>query len=184
MIVRPAVPEDLEAILQLRHDASRWLATRGITQWARPWPDATGLKRHILSAIQAGETWMAERGGTICGTVTLNGDVHPGLWTTSELRQPACYVHRLIVDRALAGRGLGAEILDWVADVASTQGAFWLRLDVWTDNTELHRYYRSQGFTHVRTVNSDYPSGAIFQRRLVPVVHSVDESPALVIPIA
>jgi ribosomal protein S18 acetylase RimI-like enzyme len=184
MIMRPAAPDDIEVILRLRCDASRWLADRGIDQWARPWPDAVRMRQHILTAIQVGEPWMAERGGTICGTITLNDHVHPGLWTASELRQPACYVHRLIVDRALSGRGLGAEILDWAADMASSQGAAWLRLDVWTNNAPLHRYYRSQGFTHVRTVRgSDYPSGAIFQRRLVPVVHGAAESPALVIPV-
>jgi hypothetical protein len=38
--------------------------------------------------------------------------------------------------------------------------------DVWTDNTGPHRYYEAQGFRHVWTLNlTDYPSGALFQRK-------------------
>ena len=37
---------------------------------------------------------------------------------------------------------------------------------MWTDNVGLHRYYEQRGFRHVRTLDlSDYPSGALFQRR-------------------
>ena len=39
------------------------------------------------------------------------------------------------------------------------------RIDVWTDNIGLHRYYENRGFKHVRTLDlADYPSGALFQR--------------------
>jgi hypothetical protein len=39
-----------------------------------------------------------------------------------------------------------------------------VRIDVWTDNVGLHRYYEQRGFKHVRTLDLDYPSGALFQR--------------------
>ncbi|MGH3344574.1 MAG: GNAT family N-acetyltransferase, partial [Carbonactinosporaceae bacterium] len=88
-----------------------------------------------------------------------------GLWTEEELAEPARYVHRMIIDRIYAGQGLGTQILEWVNQQAKQAGARWLRVDVWTDNTGLHRYYLQRGFTHVRTVRrDDYPSGALFQR--------------------
>jgi hypothetical protein len=44
-------------------------------------------------------------------------------------------------------------------------GNDWVRIDVWTDNVGLHRYYQQRGFRHVRTLDlSDCPSGALFQR--------------------
>lgn len=77
----------------------------------------------------------------------------------------------MIVRRAYAGQGLGAELLDWAADKAARKGDKWIRADVWTTNEELQRYYIEQGFTHVRTVKLDhYPSGAVFQR---PVQRSI-----------
>ncbi|MFC5265072.1 hypothetical protein ACFPJ1_23415 [Kribbella qitaiheensis] len=40
-----------------------------------------------------------------------------------------------------------------------------VRIDVWTDNVGLHRYYEQRGFRHVQTLDlGDYPSGALFQR--------------------
>jgi GNAT superfamily N-acetyltransferase len=74
------------------------------------------------------------------------------LWTDAEAAEPALYTHKLTVARAYAGRGLGAELLDWAGTRAADIGATWLRLDVWTTNLDLQRYYLEQGFTHVRTV--------------------------------
>jgi hypothetical protein len=72
------------------------------------------------------------------------------------------------VARSHAGQGLGAELLDWAGTRATETGALWLRLDAWTTNHELQRYYLGQGFEHVRTVAlSHNPSGTLFQRPAV-----------------
>ncbi len=98
-------------------------------------------------------------------TLTVNRSTYPGLWTVEEEREPALYFHRLIVARSAAHRGLGAELLDKVSQCAAKQGAKWVRMDVWTNNYDLHRYYLRQGFQHVRTLDlPDYPSDALFQR--------------------
>jgi len=74
------------------------------------------------------------------------------------------YLHRLIVRRKYSG--LGADVIDWACKRAGELGNDWVRIDVWTDNTGLHRYYEQQGFRHVRTLDlTDYPSGALFQRK-------------------
>jgi predicted N-acetyltransferase YhbS len=73
-------------------------------------------------------------------------------------------LHRLIVRPKYAG--LGADIIDWACKRAGELGNDWVRIDVWTDNIGLHRYYEQQGFRHVRTLDlTDYPSGALFQRK-------------------
>jgi ribosomal protein S18 acetylase RimI-like enzyme len=75
------------------------------------------------------------------------------------------YAHKVTVDRAYAGQGLGAELLDWAGTRAADEGADWLRVDVWTTNEHLQHYYLRQGFTYVRTVVLPHnPSGALFQR--------------------
>jgi ribosomal protein S18 acetylase RimI-like enzyme len=85
----------------------------------------------------------------------------------------------MTVARAYAGQQLGAELLDWVGTRAADSCARWLRLDVWTTNDQLQRYYAGQGFTHVRTVVLEHnPSGALFQRPAqrvpTPRLHQVD----------
>jgi GNAT superfamily N-acetyltransferase len=82
--------------------------------------------------------------------------------------------HPSLVDRAHAGQGLGAELLDWAGTRAADEGADWLRVDVWTTNEHLQHYYLRQGFTYVRTVVLPHnPSGALFQRpaQRVPTPH-------------
>ena len=74
------------------------------------------------------------------------------------------YLHRLIVRRKYSG--LGTDVIEWACKRAGELGNDWVRIDVWTDNIGLHRYYQERGFRHVKTLDpSDYPSGALFQRK-------------------
>lgn len=121
----------------------------------------------IAAAVRRRETWLLELDRSPAATVSLNRNIWPGLWSPDELNEPAFYVHRLIVQRDYAGLGLGAWLTDWCGILATRQEARWLRADVWTTNTRLQDYYRSIGFEHVRTVvRDDYPSGALFQRKV------------------
>ena len=107
-------------------------------------------------------------------TITINRWAKPELWTEQERAEPALYAHKVTVDRADGGQGLGAELLDWAGTKAADEGADWLRVDVWTTNERLQHYYLKQGFTYVRTVVLPHnPSGALFQRpaERIPTPH-------------
>ncbi|MGW5363044.1 GNAT family N-acetyltransferase [Actinopolymorpha pittospori] len=154
----------------MRTEASEWLAEIGINQWAQPWPTHEAMVERSAASIRAGETWMVrDDEGATAATVTLDTYADPQLWTAREHAEPAMYVHRLIVRRGWLG--LGTRILNWAAAKAGQQGNDWIRVDVWTDNKPLHDYYLHNGFEHVRTLHSDYPSGALFQRstKVAPV---------------
>ena len=102
---------------------------------------------------------------TPAATITINRFAKAELWTEQERAEPALYAHKVTVDRAYGGQGLGAELLDWAGTKAADEGADWLRVDVWTTNERLQHYYLRQGFTYVRTVVLPHnPSGALFQR--------------------
>lgn len=164
MIIEPANTGDLDDILLMREEASGWLRTRGVEQWTKPWPDHEGQARRILDSIMAGETWMVRaENGVNAATVALDTYADPQLWTPDERCEAAFYLHRLIVRRSHAG--LGARILDWACRRAADEDKRWVRIDVWTHNVQLHRYYMAHGFQHVRTLDlPTYPSGALFQR--------------------
>ncbi len=171
MEITPAEAGDLEILIAFRDEASRWLRARGIDQWSSPWPSDDLMAEGMLRNIKAGETFIAWDAATPAATITVDRWANPDLWTPAEAAEPALYAHKLTVARAYAGCGLGAELLDWAGTRAADSGATWLRLDVWTTNHELQRYYLEQGFTHVRTVVLAHnPSGALFQRpaRQVP----------------
>jgi GNAT superfamily N-acetyltransferase len=117
----------------------------------------------ILRNIQAGETFIVwDDDDSPAATITINRWAKPELWTEEEAAEPAFYAHKVTVDRAHAGQGLGAELLDWAGTRAADEGVDWLRVDVWTTNKRLQHYYLRQGLTTV--VLPHNPSGALFQR--------------------
>jgi hypothetical protein len=110
---------------------------------------------------------MAWEGSVPVATITVAREGEPELWSEAERAEPAIYCHKLSVARAYAGRGLGAELIDWAGGIAHQERRRWLRLDAWDTNTSLHRYYRSQGFRFVRVADRP-PSGVLFQRPASP----------------
>ncbi|MFJ5595372.1 GNAT family N-acetyltransferase [Streptomyces noursei] len=165
MIVTRATLADVPRLVQFRRDAAAWLVNLGTDQWSAPFPE-----EHIAASVRAGEVFLvkAGEGSEAAATVTLDRAIDPellDLWTPEERAEPALYVHKLAVDRQYAGRDLGGQILDWAGDRAAREGARWLRLDAWTTNTGLHRYYLRHGFQHVRTTTKPTEvSGWLAQR--------------------
>jgi GNAT superfamily N-acetyltransferase len=148
VIIIEAEPSDLPRLLRFRTDTAAWLAPQGIDQWSNPFPP-----EHILASVEAGEVFLIKEspGAEALATITLDQEADTRIWTVEEREESARYVHKLTVDRSVAGAGLGVRILDWAGDRAAREGAKWLRLDAWTTNPRLHKYYLRQGFRHVRT---------------------------------
>ncbi|WP_437034183.1 GNAT family N-acetyltransferase [Streptomyces sp. enrichment culture] len=181
MIVTPATPEDLPLLLAFREEAASWLSQLGSDQWRRPYP-----ADRLLTTIEAGSVFMVRDGETTAATITLTPEAEEGLWSEEELSEPSMFVNKLTVSRRYAGQNLGGRLLDWAGDRAFRSSAKWVRLDAWTTNDALQRYYLRQGFEHVRTVlegsavnGGPRVSGWLAQRAAAPADHSfVDRAPA------
>ncbi|WP_327289473.1 GNAT family N-acetyltransferase [Streptomyces sp. NBC_01198] len=148
MIITPAREDDLSTLLAFRREAAGWLSELGSDQWSRPYP-----ADRLLATIQAGTVFMVRDGDLTAATITLTTTAEDGLWTDDELSEPSVFVNKLTVARTHAGANVGGRLLDWAGDRAYRAGAKWLRLDAWTTNEALQRYYLRQGFEHVRTVH-------------------------------
>lgn len=147
MIIENATPDDLAKLLTFREEAAAWLSALGSDQWRRPYP-----ADRLLATIEAGTVFMVRDGDATAATITLTPDAEEGLWTDGELAEPSMFVNKLTVTRTYAGNDLGGRLLDWAGDRAYRSGAKWLRLDAWTTNEPLQRYYLDHGFEYVRTV--------------------------------
>ncbi|MBE8478276.1 GNAT family N-acetyltransferase [Streptomyces justiciae] len=180
MKITLAVPEDLPKLLAFRQEAAGWLSKLGSDQWSRPYP-----ADHLLATIESGTVFMLRDGDATVGTITLTPDPEEGLWTEQELSEPSFFINKLTVARTHAGQNLGGRLLDWAGDRAFRASAKWLRLDAWTTNEALQRYYLDQGFEYVRTVREGVAvnggprvSGWLAQRAARPADHGfVDEAP-------
>ena len=135
MRITRANPDDLNTLVAFRDQAAAWLASKDIDQWQAPWPTEDLMVEGMLRNIQAGETFIVwDDDDTPAATITINRWAKPELWTEEEAAEPALYAHKITVDRAHGGQGLGAELLDWAGTRATDEGADWLRVDVWTTN--------------------------------------------------
>ncbi|UNS99237.1 GNAT family N-acetyltransferase [Streptomyces tubbatahanensis] len=161
--IRRATTDDLADVMELRHDAERWLASRGIRQWLPEWAERAYAK--IRQGVEDGTTWLVYDGNTPIATVSLGG---PDLdfWNEDDDLASGLHFYKLITARSRAGAGLAEAVIDWVSRRAAAEGKKWVRLDCWRDNDGLKAYYRRIGFEHIRTEAREWrESGALFQRR-------------------
>ncbi|MET8558730.1 GNAT family N-acetyltransferase [Streptomyces sp. NPDC004959] len=181
MRITLAQPDDLSALLNFREEAAGWLSGLGTDQWSRPYP-----ADRLAATIEAGTVFMLRDGTATAGTITLTTEAEEGLWSEEELRAPSLFINKLTVARTHAGQDLGGRLLDWASDRAFRSSLWWLRLDAWTTNEALHRYYLRHGFQYVRTVvggdavnGGPRVSGWLAQRPAERAAHGFeDETPA------
>jgi ribosomal protein S18 acetylase RimI-like enzyme len=166
-----ATGEDLDDIIRLRTEATNWLGSLKLDQWQQSWPSAEDERERFVKSVEKGQTWIVRNGSYPVATFAIDTFSDPHLWINAEQSERALYIHRFIVRREYSGIGLGAKLMDLIESWAAHDDFQWLRVDVWTTNTRLQVYYRRIGFDHVRTIESDYPSGALFQREVPKRTH-------------
>ncbi|WP_204042137.1 GNAT family N-acetyltransferase [Acrocarpospora phusangensis] len=173
--IRTANKADLRSILRMRGKIAIWLRSKDTDQWQSAWPDEREQAARIRAAIKANATWIICRGKRRVATLTIHDYDQGLLWSKTEgAGVPALYLSRMMVDREYAGRGIGAEMLVWAENYAATLGLRYLRLDAWTTNEKLHRYYEERGFETAGEIPAalieerkdlvGYPSMRLFQR--------------------
>lgn len=151
---------------ELRREAEAWLAAKGLDQYGVG-PRAKVAHQDIDQMMDRREFvgWFVN--GQVKAVLALTTP-DPDFWTPAEMSEPQGYISRFLVREH--GQGHGDALLEAVAKDQADVGSRSLRLDCWKTNHQLHRYYLTRGFRHVRTV--DVPgrmSGALFQRDLLPV---------------
>lgn len=136
----PAELRDVEGIWSLRRQREDWMAEKGIEQWRPGEVSASVIERQV----ERGEWHVLrdEHRTVIAGLRILWSD--PDFWGPDD--GSSVYAHGLMVDLAHAGRGYGAELLDWAGRLAVLEGKSRLRLDSAASNRELLSYYESLGF--------------------------------------
>lgn len=177
MRITTAVPDDLNQLLTFRVEAASWISKLGSDQWSRSYP-----ADRLLATIEAGTVFMLRDGNRTAGTITLTPEAEEGLWSPEELREASVFVNKLTVSRDYAGKDLGGRLLEWAGGRAYQSSAKWLRLDAWTSNVALQRYYLQHGFEYVRTVREGGAinggprvSGWLAQRPARPAKHGFED---------
>ncbi len=157
--IRPALPGEEDAVLDLLAEAAAWLTGRGIHQWPRRFP-----RESVCHQIEAGEALLVTRAGKPIATCVVT-EADPDLWggTTAS----AYYLGRLAVAREAAGARLGVRIIDWVGEKAAARGKSFVRVATTSGDPALRELYERAGFEHVADPPAAKWPTSLYQRRAI-----------------
>jgi len=112
--------------------------------------------------VRRGELIVARWDGEPAGTLALQTSDVP-TWGSDDGR--ALYVHSLAVSRQFAGQRVGEQLLRWAeAEAVSQKNRNSLRLDCWSGNHALRRYYTNVGFQWRGGCRFTHWSCSLFER--------------------
>lgn len=160
--ITQAKNEDLNKVLELLVNAASWLKTKRTKQWSYYLTDLDANIEEVLRSIENGATYLVEKEGQPVSTLALENN--PSEWDVDlwgEVAQDdVMYLHRLVVHRSHAGKGLGAVLLDWVEKGAQEAGKKIIRFDCIASNEGLNHYYQKRyslkEVTHIHGSHSKY----------------------------
>ncbi len=150
---------DLDDVVAIEEDATRWLRARGIDPGQPPRP----LRDIYADRVARGDVYLARLDGAPAAMLTLQWSDRD-IW--GDVPDDAAYVHGLMVRRAFAGKHVGLGLLRWAGRVAAAAGKDYLRLDCKADNAALRAYYERAGFAYRGDMTRGSYTGSRYEQRV------------------
>jgi ribosomal protein S18 acetylase RimI-like enzyme len=151
---------DLDRVLEILEEASRWLSSKGLeTQWL-PSP---AFRQTIKNNIERGDVYVVKDVEGTVGTITLQWS-DKKFW--GDLPPDSGYVHKLAIKRSYGGKRLGLRMLQWAEAKARVEGKRYLRLDCLASNKTIREYYEKAGFVHVRDTLAPGWKASLYEKDL------------------
>jgi len=135
-----AMPADVHRASAIMNEAAGWLSGMGETLW---FPEELTPER-LMPSIEVGELHLILMNGKAVGTVIFQ--LSDRLYWPDMPEGDAAYIHKIILMRSLAGRGISRHIIEWARNKAKGLGMSYLRLDTEAARPKLCALYESAGF--------------------------------------
>ena len=169
--IRPAVQEDLDAIMQVFAQARAAIAALGIDQWQDGYP----TEAHVLADMQSKCAYVLENMGAVQGYFAMLRDPEPtyariegGAWLTDGAYLT---VHRVAMSDEMRGQGGAAEAMQYVIAQALRTGVPAVRIDTHQGNTRMRKFLEKQGFSACGTIYLESGAARIgYERDLRPLL--------------
>jgi ribosomal protein S18 acetylase RimI-like enzyme len=155
MILRPALPQDAEALAALARDCfdaafGDLYEPQDLAAFLSAERSPERYRAHL--ADPATRIQLAEEDGAL---VAYSLIVLGRQFDERPAPQPAraVYLSQLYCAHGATGKGLGAALLDWAIEEARGWGADAVQLSVFSENFGAQRFYRRYGFKHVADID-------------------------------
>lgn len=132
--------QDAATASSIMREAALWLEDSGRTLWFPEELSPESLK----ASIDAGELHLLVVDGQAAGTVIFQ--LEDRLFWPDMEGGDAAYIHKVVLRRSAAGKGLSGRIIQWAKEKAKAQGLAFLRLDTEAEREKLCSLYESAGF--------------------------------------
>ena len=146
LTLRPTRAEDLDTVMDLVHDAQRFMATLNIDQWQDGYPDRAAFEQDMAlkqSFVLTDETDLL----AVCALTEIpEADYETlteGQWLSSG--EHYATIPRYAVKRR--GSGDAAALLRLCEQTCRERGVRWLRVDTHRGNLAMRRFVEREGFT-------------------------------------
>jgi ribosomal protein S18 acetylase RimI-like enzyme len=155
MILRPALPQDAEALAALARESfvaafGHLYEPQDLAAFFAADRSAERYSAHLAdpdTRIQVAE----EDGMLLAYSLIVLGQHCDGRPEPRPARP--VYLSQLYCGPGATGNGLGAALLDWAIGEARRWGADAVQLSVYSDNLGAQRFYRRQGFERVADID-------------------------------
>lgn len=154
MLIRRAVPADIPDILRLL------VQVCNVHQDIRPdifKRDGVKYTENDLKTLLSDESrpvWCAVGEDKFLGYCFCQWQESPG--GSVGYARKELYIDDLCVDEDARGRGVATALFRYVTDIAKSEGADFLTLNVWRGNDSALRFYEKMGMT-ARKITMDLP---------------------------
>ena len=144
---RRAVPEDMDALLDILEQAKAYLRESGVDQWQEGYPNREAL----LADMEAGRGWIFECEGRPAGYECISMSPEEcyrdidGAWLTEG--ENYAVIHRAMAAADFRHTKLASEMFSLAEDLAAGMGRQSVRVDTHRDNMAMNRLCEKLGYT-------------------------------------
>lgn len=153
--VRPARIGDTDRVLALLHEAAAWLCEQKMPMWHESEIASEAISRDVREGL----FFVAEHAGEVVAAFKFQ--LEDSLFWPDVPPDESAFLHRLVVSRAYAGRGVSTSIFQWAVQRAVDLEKSYLRLDCEASRPKLRAVYEAFGFRY----HSDRQVGPFFVAR-------------------
>lgn len=146
-MIRKATFSDLDEIMDIIAKTIEDMEEAKNFQWNSAYPT-----REIFAGdISDGDLYILEtHTGKIGGLICINFDEQPeysGLdWS---LDKRAVILHRLVVNSAARGQGIGTKLMMFAEQKAAEMGSDYLKSDTYSTNKQMNSLFRKMGYKYI-----------------------------------